>query len=280
MNCLHCGNEFTARIGSKFCKDECRRAAEKIRRRKDRPETECPVCFKTFTPSRHGQKNCEECHRKGDLSLKFRRWVRKTHLKQRALRAQTTRGIPKIKNAALPELKTDWRASELFRDFAKRQQYEKRGLSQPDRFNPVPYPDPKDGWKPVELASTARQSVHYDLNYRKRDARLAWLVWDAARRQWFPFKPCQTDKQLHSERGIKNGDTETRAKLPKCGHGMPAQWCALCLDKHVWGEVISHPVTEIQHENGDYDDEQALYETEHDPEVPNQPGEAIEGENY
>ena len=276
MNCLHCGTDFTARIGSKFCKDECRRAAEKIRRRKDRPETVCRVCDKAFTPSRHGQLNCAACHRKGDLALAFRRSVRKTHLARRALRAQSKRGIPRIKDAVLPELKDGWRASELFQDFVRRHKYEKYGLSEPDKFNPVHYPDPKDGWEPVSLPSTARRALFYDLNYRKRDARLAWVVWTIARQQ-YPFQV--SDKSLHSERGIKNGDTETRAKLPKCQHGMPSKWCALCLDK-LWGEILSHPITETQHENGDYDNEQALYEIEHDPEVPNQPSEQIEGEDY
>src|SRR5689334_1623536 len=109
MNCLHCGSEFTARIGSKFCKDECRRAAEKIRRRKGRPKTQCRVCQKVFTPIRHGQVNCADCHRKGDLSLRFRRWIRKTALKRRELRATSKRGIPRIKDGVLPELKDGWK---------------------------------------------------------------------------------------------------------------------------------------------------------------------------
>jgi hypothetical protein len=274
MNCLHCGCEFTARIGSKFCKDECRRAAEKIQRRKPRPETQCRVCLNSFTPSRHGQLNCDSCHHKGDLALKFRRWIRKTHLKRRALRAQTTRGVPRIQDAALPILKDDWRASELFQDFARRHKYETHGLDEPDRFNPVLYPDPNDGWNAVEVASTARYSLHYELNYRKRDARIAWLVWVVGR---LPYP--KTDKSIHSERGIKNGDTETRAKLPKCRHGMPAKWCSLCVDT-LLGDVISHPSTETQPENGDYHDEEALYEVECDPEVPGLPSQKVEGENY
>lgn len=167
MNCQHCGTEFTARTGSKFCKEECRREGEKIRRRKDRTETECPVCGEKFIPSRHGQKNCQNCRKASDdLKLQFARFLRNRDRTLRVWRSKSSRGIPQRGELKLPELPADWQTStqplqhvpgtinprtvgDLAAEFLRCRKF-KAGKLTPQSTIPFPK-DPTRDWLPVPM---------------------------------------------------------------------------------------------------------------------------------
>jgi hypothetical protein len=249
MICQHCGTEFTARDGTKFCKDECRRAAEKIRRRKDRPETECPVCGERFIPSRHGQKNCQSCRKASDdLKLQFARFFRNRDRTLRVLRSNSSRGIPQRGELKLPELPDDWQTStqplhhtpgtinprtvgDLAAEFLRCRKFKKGKLApQPT----IPLPKPTQDWLPVPCPGMGAGPAQVDAwsvkpSRKNRDAIIAARIRAAFRKECHPFHALGGDDSLDdgnelrgtisavnspiSERELSNDGNETRAKI-------------------------------------------------------------------
>ena len=251
MNCLHCHTEFTARMGSKFCSDECRREAEKIRRRKDRPETECPVCGEKFVPSRHGQKNCQNCRKASDdLKLQFARFLRNRDRTLHVLRSKSSRGIPQRGQLNLPELPEDWQTSaqplhhapgtinprtvgDLAAEFLRCRKF-KQGKLPPTTAIPFPKDSTRD-WLPVPIPGSGdslRQAEAWAVKPSKknRDAIIATRIRAALRKEYYPFnlvialdKSPEDSKESRgnvpavkspiSERGLSNDGNESRAKI-------------------------------------------------------------------
>jgi hypothetical protein len=250
MNCQHCGIEFTSRVGSKFCKDACRRAAEKIRRRKDRPETECPVCSEKFAPSRHGQKHCQNCRKASDdLKLQFAHFLRNRDRTLRVLRSKSSRGIPQRGQLNLPELPDDWQTSvqplphapgtinprtvgDLAAEFLRCRKF-KYGKLPPGTAIPLPK-DPTRDWLPVPIPGSGdslRQAEAWAIKPSKknRDAIIATRIRAALRNEYYPFnlviravncpdhgnerRESVSVKPPISERGLPNDGNESRAKI-------------------------------------------------------------------